>query len=284
MSSDLIYLNGKIIPANEAKVSVLDQGLLFGWGVFETLKTYNGKLFLLEKHLQRLEKSAKFLDISNPLTHSELTRGIYQYINDADLQNEVIRITLTKREKGKENIFFTNRSFIYTRDDYEKGFNAAVASMKRNPESFLYYHKTLNFLENMQNLQNAKKRGFQEALFLNISDHLCEGSISNLFFIKNNTIYTPSVDCGLLPGITRECIINTVVTPGRWPLDSFQVNEGKYTLNDLLTAEEAFLTNSIMGIMPLTVIENKPVAKGKVGKITKELMKIYEEMVEKQSK
>jgi branched-subunit amino acid aminotransferase/4-amino-4-deoxychorismate lyase len=179
-------------------------------------------------------------------------------------------------------IIFTHREILYKQDHYNKGFSAMISNFRRNASSPLVNIKSVNYLDNILAKQAAKEAGFDEAVMLNHEGYICEGSMSNLFFIKKNVLYTPSVNCGLIPGIVRGAIVDlfsehTENNTGN-NIENYNENgmlklieQGKYTLDQLLEADEAFLTNSVMGIMPLVAINNLLLGTGKPGAKTKEI-------------
>ncbi|SFA92087.1 aminotransferase class IV [Clostridium frigidicarnis] len=227
-----------MILINESNTGelVLDDGLNFGLGAFETIKISNGgKAILLEEHIERLKNTLNALNIKKEISVDK----IYKYITSNNLKNIAFKILVTS-----ENIVFSTRSIPYTSDYYKRGFNVYFSEYRRNSKSLLTYHKTLNYGENILEKRNAFTLGFDEPLFLNERYEITEGATTNIFFIKNNEIYTPKICSGLLNGILRQ-----------WVIDNFKVHEGLYTLEDLKSSHEIFLTNSLMGIMKVNKIE-----------------------------
>ncbi|WP_027632363.1 aminotransferase class IV [Clostridium hydrogeniformans] len=213
----------------------LDNGFNFGLGAFETIKvTSKGYGVLLKEHIERLNNSLKILEIDESINH----KSIEQIIKDNKIKNCGLKIVVTDK-----NQVISLRDITYKKEDYYNGFNLKVSDYRRNSKSLLVYHKTLNYGENILEKRRASKEGFQEVIFLNEEDKLSEGAVSNLFFINNNRIYTPKVRCGLLNGVIRQ-----------WIIRNFNVIEGEYTLKDLLESQGAFLSNSLMGIMPINKV------------------------------
>jgi branched-subunit amino acid aminotransferase/4-amino-4-deoxychorismate lyase len=145
----------------------------------------------------------------------------------------------------------TTKENKYTPEKYEKGFNICIASAKRNPYSKLTYIKSNNYLENILEKDTATKNGYNETIFLNTSDNISEGTYTNIFFVRDNTVYTPSISCGILPGIMRDKVISLINRL------SIKLEIGQFNKDDLLEADEIFLTNSLMEIMPVWKLENK---------------------------
>ena len=215
----------------------LDDGFNFGMGAFETIKiTPKGYGVLVKEHMDRLNNSLKVLGIDKSIDY----KAIENIIRDNNIKSCGFKIVVTDK-----NEIISLRDITYKEDDYNNGFNLKVSNYKRNSNGLLVYHKTLNYGENILEKKRALKEGFNEVIFLNEKDKLSEGAVSNLFFIKNNKIYTPKVSCGLLNGVVRQ-----------WVIKNFSVIEGEYTLEDLLESQGAFLSNSLMGIMPISRIGN----------------------------
>lgn len=225
----------------------LDEGYLYGYGLFETIKVYNKKMFFFHEHMQRFTEGCKVLELNLPYGIDHIENFCYELINENKLDESVLRISLSK---GKETnqLLITSRNNVYSYISYEKGFNLDICRYRRNEKSLLVKTKSNNYLENLISLRNAKSKGYDEVIFLNTKENLCEGSMSNIFFIKNKKVYTPAIDCGLLPGIMREKIIDTIVEM------QIDCEEGYYKIENLLLAEEVFVCNSIMEIMPVSKI------------------------------
>ncbi|MCR4441676.1 MAG: aminotransferase class IV [Peptococcaceae bacterium] len=268
-------INGKPLPGTNLSISCWDKGILYGYGLFETMRVHRKTILALEEHLQRLASSCHRLNIVDNLFWLDLKSIVQEYVITTNLEEGALRLSITKGDpsKGVEPLFFlTSRDLSYSPQDYEKGFRAVVSPHKKNETSLLVYHKTLNNLENIMVLEESRRKGANEALFLNTNHLLTEGTMSNLFFVYGRTIFTPSISCGLLNGITRQTVIRLASDMG------YRVIEGEYALDNLLTATEAFLTNSLMEIMPLVKIENQYIDRGKPGRVTRELLHYYQKL------
>ncbi len=276
-----VCLNGKIVPSKEAVVSVFDHGFLYGDGVYETLRVYDGVIFELEEHLQRLFRSAILIGLNIPLEINALKVSIYETLIANTLRNAYIRLTVS-RGRGdigldpdlcaEPTIVIIVQEFKeYPKAFYEKGISLIIAETRRNLKEALDPRiKSLNFLNNILAKIEAKKRGVYEALMLNIYGKLTEGTISNLFFYKDSILCTPSLDCGILDGITRGLVIDLAKR------ENLRVKEGKFRIEDLYSAEEVFLTNTTMEVMPVSKIDDQKYA---VGDIAKLLRKAYRQEV-----
>ena len=278
--SEMVYLNGSLIPRNEASVSVLDYGFLYGFGLFETMRAYGGRVFQLNKHLSRLARSAEMLGIAV----TELEGAVMDTLRVNNLGDARIRITISIGEGGmvpdpgtceKPTVLILASPYTpYSREVYEKGFRAVISTIRRNSQSPLSKLKSANYLESMLARQEARKAGADEAICLNEKGLLAEASMSNIFLVSDGILKTPGVESGILPGITRETVIELASDM------SIDTLEQDIRPNELLRAEEAFLTNSLIEIMPLTTVDDKPVGSGKPGEITRKLMAAYKELVE----
>ncbi len=265
-----IFLNGKFISPKNFKVSILDSGLFYGQGVFETMRSYDGRVFALDKHLHRLLKSLPAVKIKCPYSAKELARAINKVLRLNNFKDAYIRLTVWQGEKRANTLIFVKNFPSY----YKKGFRGLIADYPVNEKSPLAGIKSTNYLLFHLARKNAEEKGFDEALFLNTKGFLAEGSRSNIFFVKNGQIFTPALKCGCLPGITRGIVISLARSL------EIPVKEEKLRAERLFGCEEAFLTSSLMEIMPLAKVNNKVINKGKAGQITTWLQEEYKKKVE----
>lgn len=272
MGKECIYINGTIVNEKENVIQAKDEGLLFGYGAFETIRVYEYTPFMLSEHLERLRSSLKKLEI-NINIQEFIKDEIDRYIKYSNLRSGVLRITVTKGFK-KANVVFSCRDIKYKQEDYEKGFSIRTSNIRRNSSSPIVYLKSLNYMDNIFAKIEVSRLGFDEALFINTDSIICECSSSNIFFIKDKIIYTPYIACGLLAGTVRELIIKNLSKKQK-----LYVREGSYTINFLYEADEVFITNSVLQIMPVTMVNDKIIGAGVPGHITKELMKQYEKEI-----
>ncbi len=271
-------VNGKLVFEGESEswISGRDQGLLYGYGLFETMRVYGGRIFALEAHLQRLLLSSDQLGIVTGLSLDDFRLAVGKYVNENELNNRALRLTLTKGDPYQGTypaVVLSSRELTYLPGDYDQGFPAIISPVRRNQTSPLVYHKTLNYLDNLLALQAAREAGAREALFLNINGVLAEGTLSNLFFVRDGVIHTPAVNCGLLDGVTRRKVIGLATARG------YRLAEGEYAPEDLLAADEAFLTNSLMEIMPLVKVDGTPIGDGRPGWVTGSLLERYKALI-----
>jgi len=258
----MIYLNNRLVKNHEAKISVFDHGFLYGDGIYETLRAYNGVVFMLDEHIRRLQSSAEKIRLSINKSPEEIRSAIYRTLRASNLKNAIIRITVS-RGKGRTGldpdlcpiptfVIMAQRFHGYPDKYYKEGIKLIIANTRRNHRGAIDPSiKSLNFLNNILAKIEAKDRGAFEAIMLNIKGFLTEGTVSNLFFIKNNILYTPSPASGILEGITRRVIIDLAKEEG------LEVREGLYRKDKLYTADEVFISNTSMEIMPVRKVDDQ---------------------------
>jgi len=280
---EIVYLNGSLLPLSQARLSPLDYGFLYGYGLFETMRAYSGRIFRLEKHLARLSRSAKLLGIDLKSDIPDLEKALYNTLQANNLSNARIRLTLSGGEgepvpdllpQNPTVIIVARRYTPYPSQVYEQGFKAIVSRIRRNTQSPASVIKSLNYLDNLLARRETKLAGADEAILLNERGFLAEGSMSNIFLVSDNTLLTPSEDSGILPGITRGVILELV------PSMDMKTIERKIALKELLQADEAFFTNSLIEIMPLTQVNGQNIGSGRAGTVTQRLIAAYKELVE----
>jgi len=244
-----ILLNNQIYDSSSTQVNISEAGIQYGFGLFETLKLTNGVPEDLGMHLNRLQTSMNHFNLSVDNLRQKVNEGINKICVANDVFDGILKISVLKGNQ-ENHLLFTMRPNTYSKDRYEKGFKLGLSKIKRNPYSDLVYHKTCNYMECVYERQKVIERGYDEVLFINIHDELAEGAVSNLFWVKDNNLYTPSLSTGILNGITRGKIIDYAEKNG------IKVHQGSYKLKELENADACFITNSIMGIMPVSEIEN----------------------------
>jgi len=261
-------------------ISIKDWGTTSGYGLFETLGIDNGIPFLLEKHIRRLMNSAQQLLFLNLPDQIRLQKLVYDYIKEKGLQKEALRLSVTfgnEAEGIHPQLFITHRTVPYGPTDYETGITAALSPYRKNEHSPIVRHKTFNQLENILALHLCAKKGVKECVFLNTSGHIAEGSKSNIFFVRGGTVFTPSIECGLLPGITRAKIIELLTR------QNIEIKEGKYSLENLYNCDECFCTNSLMEAVPIIKIDGRLVGTGRPGEITQLALSLYRQCIKRYS-
>jgi branched-chain amino acid aminotransferase len=267
----------KLLPQ---QVSLDDYGLLYGYGLFETIKVFNGVPFLFEDHVARLKNSMKCLYFPN--THVRALKSLRQTVYKYILKNKItaggVRLSITfgnPRHDVAPVLIISHRAIPYTKSQYRLGFSISVSSVKKNESSRLVCHKTFNYLENIISARVCLDNKTDDSLFLNTSGFIAECGYSNIFFIKSGRAFTPSLKCGILPGVTRGHIKALLNEMG------VETTEGKFKLDRLLQSDECFVTNSMLGIMPVTLVGGRKIGMGKPGVFTISAMNNLEQSVKR---
>lgn len=278
-----IYINGQIVPQEDAKISVFDHGLLYGDGVFEGIRAYNGKIFTLDEHLDRIYDSATAISLKIPITKAEMAEAIKQTMKANNLTDSYIRLVVT-RGIGKlgldpnkcatpQIIIITDTIELYSKALYERGLDIVTVTTIRNHFSALDPKiKSLNYLNNILAKIESIQAGAGEALMLNKDGYVAECAGDNIFIFKNNCLRTPPSSAGILVGITRNVVMKLATEMG------VQVREELMTRYDLYIAEECFLTGTAAEIIPVVKIDGRTIGTGKPGKITLDLLKRYRDL------
>jgi branched-chain amino acid aminotransferase group I len=282
--AEIIYLNGQLVPRSEAKLSPFDHGFLYGYGLFETMRAYNGHIFRLDRHLTRLRCSAQSLSLANRLAAFDLEDACTRTLGANKLKDARLRLTISAGEGdmtpdpgtySSPTVLVTAQNLVpLPPEKYKSGFKAALSSLRRNSQSPLSRLKSTCYMENILARMAARAAGCDEAILLDEQGYLAEGSTTNIFLVSKGELITPSLESGVLPGITREAVLEIART------SNIKATERWVQLNELIEAEEAFLTNSILELMPLTWFEGKPIGTGKLGQLTKKLRPAYRKLVD----
>jgi branched-chain amino acid aminotransferase len=275
-----IFLNDRFVRKEDAMVSVFDHGFLYGDGVYETLRAYGGRLFRLRQHLTRLRRSASLIGLEIPIVEQDLIAVLQEAMKRNNLTDAYLRITVSR---GEGNIGLDPRLCPrptvvvislplqpYPVELFNAGVSLAIVNIRRNLAAALPpMIKSLNFLNNILAKQEASRAGAFDGLMLNAEGHITECTTSNMFFVKNQCVYTPSVACGILDGITREIVLSLARE------QEFATEEGCYLTEALLEADECFLTNTTMEIMPVRDIDTRPIGKEGPGPVTGRLRELF---------
>ncbi|MEK6765869.1 MAG: aminodeoxychorismate lyase [Planctomycetota bacterium] len=282
-STKFICLNGKIISDTEGSVSSGDRGFLYGDGIFETLRSYNGKPFKLAEHLERMRCSAEKFSISFEYTNAEISENIKELIEKNNVQDAYIRITLSRGNGGnglginnnlKSTILIQAKSFTpYERRLYDEGMPLIVSGHRRSTSCPISSHKTTNLLTSILLKEEAKRMSANEAIVINTDGYVAECVVSNIFMVNNGSVVTPSLDTNILPGITRKTVLDICQNSG------IPAREECFKIDALIKAEEVFITNSLMEIMPVSRIDDYQIGKTIPGKITQQLMSAYKLLI-----
>jgi len=278
----LVYVNGRLLNPAEARVSVADRGFLYGDGLYETMAVYGGQAFMLQAHLDRMMAGAAVIGLD--LDRPSLEEAVLATLRANALRDGYLRLTVTAgdggsrldRESSTPTVVVTARhGRPYPESTYRQGLKVITSGIRRNPSSPLVRIKSLNFLENVLARREARAAGADEGLMLNLQGKLAEGTVSNLFLVKGGKLITPDEGSGLLPGITRGLVLRLAREQG------LLVEEKEVAVADLVEADEAFLTNSLMEVVPLVEVDGRPLGGGKPGPLTRALASAYRREVEK---
>jgi branched-chain amino acid aminotransferase len=278
-----VFLNDKLVDTNKACISVTDSGFLYGAGLFETMRSHNGVVFALKDHLDRLFASADILSINNPYSREYITEAIAKLLHANELTDARLRLTLTNgpmtesEEQRKPTLLITAAKFrAYPPEYYKKGVMVVLCPFKQNPIDPASGRKTTSYFSRMLALNLAHQKRAAEAIWFTLDNRLAEGCISNVFLVKDSELYTPPINTPVLPGVARKTVCQIALQ------NSIKLTEKDLTIDELLGADEIFLTNVIMQVMPITKIEKHTVGDSQVGPITKKLHKSFEELVKEE--
>ncbi|MHC4641595.1 MAG: aminotransferase class IV [Planctomycetota bacterium] len=274
-----VFLNDKLVDIDKAGISVTDSGLLYGAGLFETMGSYNGVVFSLADHMDRLFFSAKALSIKPP--HRKfINEAIYKVLKANKLTDARLRLTLTggpmaepEEQRHPTLLITATKIQPYPAEYYTKGVLVVLCPFRQNPFEPTCGHKTTSYFSRIMALKWAHQRKATEALWFTVDNRLAEGCISNVFLVKDSVLYTPPIETPVLAGVARKTVCQIALK------NSIKLVEKNLYIDDCLSADEVFLTNVIMQIMPISSIEKHTVGKGKPGPITKNLQKGYEELI-----
>jgi len=283
-----IYLNGKLVPKREAKVSVLDHGFLYGDGVFEGIRAYNCVVFKLREHIRRLFESAHSIMLEIPLGEKEMVSAVVKTLKVNKLKDAYIRIIVSRGEgdlgldptkcRGNETVvIITDKISLYPKEIYEKGMAIITVPTIRNlPEALNPQIKSLNYLNNILAKIEAINAGYQEALMLDHLGYVAECTGDNIFVVKKEQLYTPPQCMGTLRGITRDTVLE-IARKLKIP-----THEHVLTRHELYISEECFLTGTAAEIVPVVEVDGRKIGNGKPGKLTKLIMKEFKKLLQKE--
>lgn len=275
----IINVDGNLINEKEKfAIHPICSALMYGKGVFETLLIKNGVPCFLSEHLDRLYRALDSLEIKNEKEKKSLETDLYNTIIVNNILNGSARITVLDSDRGSHVIITVNDGFRYPEYLYDRGFKLISSEYKNNPYSILTYIKSCNYLDNIMARREVISKGGDEGLILNVFGHVAEGAVSNIFMVKENNIYTPPVEVGLLPGIVRGILLQKQREIG------VNITEKKITYNELIEADEVFITNSLLGVMPVVNIDGHLIATD-VNKehLTAKLLYYYNKIVDNDS-
>ena len=281
-----IYINGKMVPERDAKVSVFDHGLLYGDGVFEGIRSYNGRVFMLEEHVARLYRSAKAIALDIPMTRSGMVNAVVRTCRENHTLNGYVRLVVTRGVgtlglnpylcKKPQVVIIAAQIQLYPKKLYEDGLAIVTVGTTRNQaEAINPCIKSLNYLNNVLAKIEAINAGVMEAIMLNSLGYVAEATGDNVFIVSGNTLVTPPVWAGTLEGITRNVVMDLARQQG------FEVKEGMLMRYDLYNADEVFLTGTAAEVIGAVNVDRRPIGNGKPGPVTRNLAKLFHEFAMK---
>ena len=280
----LVYLDGEYLPQSQAKLSVYDHGFLYGDGVFEGIRAYNGRVLKLKEHIDRLYASAKAIYLTIPVSKEEMFEIVLSSFRKNNITDGYCRLVVSrgvgdlgldpKKSKNPSIICIANNIQLYPKEMYNVGIPIVTASQRRNKANAIDPQiKSLNYLNNILAKIEAGRCGVQEAVMLNEDGIVAECTGDNIFIVKDNIVYTPPISVGILEGITRNIFIDLAKKNG------IETYEKEFTLFNLYNADECFLTGTGAEAMPVIKVDERIIGTGEVGTITKKLLELFHNLV-----
>lgn len=283
MPSQQVYISGKLLAKEDAKISVYDHGLLYGDGVFEGIRVYGGVVFLLKEHITRLYESARAIRLEIPMSQSDMIAAVNQTVKANGLGDGYVRLVITRgagslgldirKTSDPQVIIIADTITLYPDEIYQNGMKLVTASTIRNHPSALNPRiKSLNYLNNIMAKIEGTDAGSVEALMLNHKGEVSECTGDNIFIVKNGVLKTPPPDAGILEGITRGAVIGLAKDAGT----PFQ--EVSMTRHDIYVADECFLTGTAAEVIAVVSLDGRPIGTGKPGPVTQDLLKRFRKL------
>ncbi len=280
----LVYMNGSFVPKEEAKVSVFDHGFLYGDGVFEGIRAYDGVIFRLNRHIRRLYNSAKAIRLEIPMSEEEMIKATVETVKINNLRDAYIRLVISRGEGDlgldprkcprPSVIIIADKIVLFPEELYEKGLEIVTAATRKNYGEVLSPQiKSLNYLSSIMAKIEAIEAGRIEALMITREGYVAEGTGDNVFIVKNGVLMTPPPYVGILEGITREAVIEIAQGMG------IEVLETPFTRFDVYAADECFLTGTAAEMIPVIAVDGRKINDGEVGPIFKKLLQKFREIV-----
>ena len=278
-----VYIGGTLFDKEDAKISVYDHGLLYGDGVFEGIRSYAGKVFKMDEHVDRLWDSAKAIMLEIPISKKEMADAINETLKANGIEDGYVRVIITRgagtlgldpnRCSDPQVIVIADRIALYPAELYEKGLDIITTSVVRNhPGALSPRIKSLNYLNNIMAKIEGLQAGCIEALMLNHKGEVAECTGDNIFLVRDGVLLTPSIDAGILEGITRNAIIDIARESG------YEVRELALTKYDIFIANECFLCGTAAEVIPVVKVDSRTIGDGTPGPITQELIEKFHKL------
>src|SRR5580692_10711100 len=279
-----VYINGKLYDKPDAKISVFDHGLLYGDGVFEGIRAYSGRVFRLVRHVDRLYESAQAIHLQIPISREQMVNAIRETLAYNKLTDAYIRVVITRgagslgldprKTTDPQVIIITDHISLYPEELYDHGLKIITAATTRNhPNAVNPRIKSLNYLNNILAKIEGTQAGCMEALMLNHKGEVAECTGDNIFVVQSGAIHTPSIDSGILEGITRDAVIELARAAG------YTVIERTMDRHDVFTADECFLTGSAAELIAVVECDGRIIGNGRPGPVTRELRRLFQALV-----
>jgi branched-chain amino acid aminotransferase len=281
------YVNGTFVPKDEAKISVYDHGYLYGDGIFEGIRAYNGRIFRLERHLDRLFESARYLMLEIPLSREQMAQAIIETARRSGLRDAYIRPVISRGvgDLGLDPrkcatptvVIIVDTIQLYPPEAYARGLRAVTAATRKiRPDALAPQAKTLNYLNNIMARLEANRAGVDEAIMLNSDGCVCECSADNIFLVRRGEIWTPPAYLGILVGVTRDAVMDLARGQG------LVVREPVFTLHDVYAADECFLTGTGAEVGPVVEVDGRAIAAGTPGPVAQRLVNAFRDLVQRE--